>query len=144
MTQWWPKDTTNHQDHVIAHVVGATVFGYFILDETLYILLDIGFIWIIYLDGEMVLLPHPVAITELEVEREVREEIKTDVELLMRDGAVANGLTRLVASPADCVITEVSFFANTDQRRLLLAGEEANLAIETSMVSGEIRVAEAS
>ena len=143
MTQWWPKDTTNHQDHVIAHVVGASVLGYFILEEALYLLLDIGFIWIIYVDGEMVLLPHPVATTELEVDQEVREEIKTDVDLMMRDGAGAKGLTRLIPSPADCVISEISFFTNDDRRRLLLKGEEANLAIETSLSSGEIRVAEA-
>ena len=143
ITQWSPKNTTNHQDHVIAHVVGATVLGYFILDEALYLLLDIGFIWIIYVDGEMVLLPHPVATTELEVDQEVREEIKADVDLMMRDGASANGLTRLIPSPADCVITEISFFTNDDRRRLLLTGEEANLAIETSLSSGEIRVAEA-
>ena len=142
-TEWWPKDTTNHQDHVIAHVVGSTVLGFFILDEALYLLLDIGFIWIIYVDGEMVLLPHPVATAELEVDEEVRREIKSDVDLMMRDGAYANGLTRLTPSPADCVITEISFFSNNDRRRLLLKGEQANLVIETSLSSGEIRVAEA-
>ncbi len=142
LTQWWPKDTTNHQDHVITHVIGATVLGYFILDEALYLLLDIGFIWIIYVDGEMVLLPHPLATTELEVDREAREKIKADVDLMMRDGASANGLTRLTPSPAECLITEISFFSNDDRRRLLLKGEEANLAIETSLSSGEIRVAE--
>ncbi len=139
--EWCPKDTTSHQEHVIAHVLGATVLGYFIFDEALYLLLDIGFIWIIYVDGEMVLLPHPIATTELEVDQEVREEIKADVDLMMRDGASANGLKRLIPSPADCVITEISFFTNDDRRRLLLAGEEANLAIETSLSSGEIRVA---
>ncbi len=142
LTQWSPKDTTNHQDHVIAHVVGATVLGYFILDEALYLLLDIGFIWIIYVDGEMVLLPHPLATTELEVDQEVREKIKAEVDLMMRDGVSANGLTRLTPSPAECLITEISFFTNDDRRRLLLMGEEANLAIETSLSSGEIRVAE--
>ena len=36
-TIWSEKDTTTHQDHVIAHVLGATVLGYFILDEALYL-----------------------------------------------------------------------------------------------------------
>ena len=39
---WMPAETTTHQDHVIAHVMGATVLGYFVIDEVLYILLDIG------------------------------------------------------------------------------------------------------
>ena len=55
-TEWSAKDTTTHQDHVIAHVLGATWLGHFIEDEALYVLLDIGFIWMIYLDGEMGLL----------------------------------------------------------------------------------------
>lgn len=59
---WTPRDTTTHQDHIIAHIVGATVLGYFVFEEALYVLLDIGFVWTIFLDGEMTLLPHPVAI----------------------------------------------------------------------------------
>ena len=50
---WTAAETNTHQDHVIAHVIGATPLGHFILDETAYMLLDIGFIWNIYLDMEM-------------------------------------------------------------------------------------------
>ena len=104
-------------------------------------MLDIGFIWTIYLDGEMVLLPHPVATGELETNQEVRDQIKTDVDILLTGGA--NGLLRLIPSPASCQIKEIGFFTNEDQRRLLLTGEDASLVIETSLSSGEIRVAEA-
>ena len=142
MKQWWPKDTTNHQDHVIAHVIGASVLGYFILDETLYLLLDIGFIWIIYLDGEMVLLPHPVATAELEVDQDVREKIKADVDSVMQNGSAAIGLNFMTPLLAVCLLTAVALFANDDGRRLLLTGEEANLSIETTISTGEIRVAE--
>jgi len=87
MTEWSEKDTTTHQDHVIAHVLGATVLGYFIHDEALYVLLDIGFIWMIYVDGEMGLLPHPVAVGELDAGEEKRSEIQSDIELLLGKGA---------------------------------------------------------
>ncbi len=50
---WTAAETNKHQDHVIAHVIGATPLEYFIHDETAYVLLDIGFIWNIYLDMEM-------------------------------------------------------------------------------------------
>src|SRR6266850_5653090 len=86
MTNWTPKDTTTHQDHVIAHVLGATFLGYFAFDEALYVLLDIGFIWTIFLDGEMGLLPHPVAVSELEIDRETREQIKSEIDTLLSDG----------------------------------------------------------
>lgn len=144
MTQWLLKDTTNHQDHVIAHVIGATVLGYFILDETLYLLLDIGFIWIIYLDSEMVLLPHPVATAELEVDDQARGKIKADVDLMMQQGFAAHSLYLMTPSPAVCVLTEVALFENDDGRRILLNGEEAQLVIETTMSTGKIRVAESS
>jgi hypothetical protein len=142
MIQCWPKDTTNHQDHVIAHVIGASVLGYFILDETLYLLLDIGFIWIIYLDGEMVLLPHPVATAELEVNQQVREQIKADVDLMMQNGSVENGLNFMTPAPVLCLLTAVALFGNDDGRQLLLIGDEANLSIETTISTREIRVAE--
>ncbi len=76
-------------------MIGATVLGYFIHDEALYVLLDIGFIWMIYLDGEMGLLPHPVAVGELDIDEEKRSEIQADIELLLREGLRAEGLRQL-------------------------------------------------
>jgi hypothetical protein len=139
---WTPKDTTTHQDHVIAHVVGATVLGYFVFDEALYILLDIGFVWTIFLDSEMTLLPHPVAVTELEIDEPAREQIKADIDLLLSDNSAAEGLRRLQTPPLHCQIIDVNVFANGELRRLVIASEDGNLAIETSLITAEIRVYE--
>ncbi len=139
---WTPKDTTTHQDHVIAHVLGATVLGYFVFDEALYVLLDIGFVWTIFLDGEMTLLPYPVAVTELEIDEPAREQIKADIDLLLSDNSSAEELRRMETPPVHCQITDVNFFANEEQRRLVLAGEEANLAIETSLITAGMHVYE--
>jgi hypothetical protein len=136
---WTPIDTTTHQDHVIAHVLGATFLGYFVFEETLYVLLDIGFIWTIFLDGEMGLLPHPVAVSELEIGEEAREQIKSDIDVLLGDGA-GEGLLRFHLPPVPCQIAEVNFFAGGERRRLLIAGEEANLTIETSLETAEVQV----
>src|SRR6185295_12939188 len=67
---WTELATNKHQDHVIAHVIGATPLGHFIHDETAYLLLDIGFIWNIYLDMEMGLVPQRLALSELGVDVE--------------------------------------------------------------------------
>jgi hypothetical protein len=67
---WTIAETNKHQDHVIAHVIGATPLGHFIHDETAYLLLDIGFIWNIYLDMEMGLVPQRLALSELGVDVE--------------------------------------------------------------------------
>lgn len=141
-TTWTPKDTTTHQDHVIVHVIDATVCGYFVFDEALYILLDIGFVWTIFLDGEMSLLPHPVAVSELEVDAAARERIKADIDILLSDNPSHDELAELKPPPVHCQITAVSFFASGEQRRLVLACGAAGLAIETSMTTAEIQVYE--
>jgi hypothetical protein len=136
---WTPRDTTTHQDHVIAHVLGATFLGYFVFDEVLYVLLDIGFVWSIFLNGEMGLLPHPVAVSELEIAADVKAEIKADVDSLLNDGCGQEPV-RLLRPPVECRIKDVSFFADGEARRLVIVGEEATVIIETSLLTAEIRV----
>jgi len=139
MTNWTATDTTTHQDHVIAHVLGATFLGYFIFEEALYVLLDIGFIWTIFLDGEMGLLPHPVAASELEIDSEEKEQIKSEIDVLLGDGPT-EALSRFHLPPLPCQVQDVTFFADGAQRRLLIAGEGANLIIETSLETADIQV----
>ena len=139
---WTALETNTHQDHVIAHVIGATVIGYFIFDETLHVLLDIGFVWSMFVDGEMGLLPHPVASAELAVSVQTRNEIQADIDNLLAHKLHAEQLRHLTQPQVECVITEVNFFACGDRRRLVVTGEEANLTIETSIETAEIRVYE--
>lgn len=109
---WTAADTNTHQDHVIAHVIGATPLGHFIWDETAYLLLDIGFIWNIYLDMEMGLVPQSLAVAELSELRALVDE--------------ANDTS---TGP----IESVAVFANGDERRLVLNCESRRLVIETSL-----------
>lgn len=144
---WEPKETSTHQDHVIAHVIDATVLGYFVLDEALYILLDIGFIWTIFLDGEMTLLPHPVAVNELEIAQHGKDEIKADIDLLLGDNLSVEKLLRVQPPPLNCQtnacqIKDVGFFAQEERRLLLLKGEATDLALEMSLATAEIKVYE--
>jgi len=140
--EWVATETNTHQDHVIAHVIGATAIGYFIFDETLHVLLDIGFVWSMFVDGEMGLLPHPVASAELAVSVQTRNEIQADIDNLLAHKLHAEQLRHLTQPQVECVITEVNFFACGDRRRLVVTGEEANLTIETSIETAEIRVYE--
>lgn len=138
--EWAPKDTNTHQDHVIAHLVAATVLGYFVLDETLYVLLDIGFIWRVYVDGEMGLLPHAVAISELEVDAEFRKEVTADIDRLVHRGFGVKGLKHILEPPVNCMIKDVRLFERGDDRRLIVEGEEESIAVDTSLTSGAISV----
>jgi hypothetical protein len=138
MTDWSPQETSKHQDHVIAHVIGATVLAIFIADEAAHVLLDIGFVWTIYLDGEMGLLPQSVAVTELDLNETIKAELLSDISLLDEEGRAAEDLKRFVAAPAECLIGEVSFYADDGRRRIFMTGEDACLVIETSLTTGEI------
>ena len=112
---WTPAETNTHQDHVIAHVIGATPLGHFVWDETAYIVLDIGFIWNIYLNMEMGLVPHRLAISELEADDEKKKELSE--------------VRNVESSP----IESVELFEDGDERRLVLNCELDRLVIETSL-----------
>lgn len=142
MEDWTPIETNTNQDQVIAHVLGATALGYLVLDETLHLLLDIGFVWTVFVDGEMGLLPHPVAIGELETSDQARSEIQEDVDNLLAHPLHAEGLRHLMQFHVECVIKEVTFFAKDQLRRLVLTGEQANVTMEMSIQTAEIRVYE--
>src|SRR3982075_2714912 len=106
-SDWTQCETTKHQDHVIAHVLGATVLGWFIAGEAAHLLLDIGFLWTIYLDGEMNLLPQGVAIAELDADELTSADKNTlafDAQLLLNEGCDATGLKQFMGSPVECLI----------------------------------------
>ena len=129
---WVPLETGKHQDHVIAHVVGATVLGYFEWDHAAHLLLDIGFIWKIYPDGDMGLLPQTMAIDELGLDPETKGALLDDVQHL-HDGRATSADSIIQAAPAGCLIEEVGFFAQSAWRRVLLTAEAFDLAIDSSL-----------
>ena len=116
---WEQAETNTHQDHVIAHVIGASVLRHFVWDETAYLILDIGFIWNIYLDAEMGLLPEALALAELNVDEELMhwEQVQTP-------------------SP----IQSVDVFQSEDGRRMVINCEDATITLETSFTTREIRI----
>src|SRR5437016_4031136 len=141
--EWNQIETTTHQDHVIAHVVGATVLGWFIAGEAAHLLLDIGFLWTIYLDGEMNLLPQGVAISEMDADELTsadKAELTFDAQLLLDEGGAAAGLKRFIAAPVECLIVGVDLLAGDSARRILIRGEIANVEVETSLEVGQVSI----
>src|SRR5712692_243322 len=141
--EWIQIETNTHQDHVIKHVLGATVLGWLIAGEAAHLLLDIGFLWTIYLDGEMNLLPQGVAILEMEADDLTsadKTELAFDAQLLLDEGCDATGLKRFIASPVECLIVAVEVRAANSARRIPIRGEIANIEVETSIESGQVTV----
>jgi hypothetical protein len=142
-SDWTECETTKHQDHVIAHVLGATVLGWLIAGEAAHLLLDIGFLWTIYLDGEMNLLPQGVAISELDADElsiADKTDVALDAQLLLSEGRDASGLRRFIASPVDCLITAVEFLAANSERRIVVESDEAKIEVVTSLETAEVSV----
>lgn len=133
---WTTAETNTHQDHVIAHVIGATPLGHFVWDETAYVLLDIGFIWNIYLDLEMGLVPHRVAITELEAEESIKSELRSDVDSLLR----GEGASRMNSVEHPAPIESIEVFESGDDRRLVLICEQGEVVIETRMSRRSVNI----
>ena len=140
--QWHSMETTTHQDHVIAHVIGTTVLGHIVLQDAVHLLLDIGFIWKIYVEGDMGLLPHPVAVAELEISDDARKRIAADIDLLLRGVRDVSALGSLTPVSVDCRIEEVELLEGDDQRKLVLRGETANLELEMSVADDSISLTE--
>jgi hypothetical protein len=104
-------------------------------------------VWIVFLDGQMTLLPHPVAAGELDTPDDIRDAIKADIDLLLGDNVVINRLSQLKPPPLSCQsdacrIKSVELLESGDDRRLLVHGEPASLNIEMSLLTAEIRVNE--
>ena len=143
MTSWTEIETTKHQDHVIAHVIGATVLGWVIAGAAAHLLLDIGFLWTIYLDGEMNLLPQGVAIPELDgddITSADKTELAFDAELLLNEGPDASDLRRFTGAPVECLVQGVEVSVSHAERLLIIHGELANIEIQTSLESGQVAV----
>jgi len=107
------------------------------------LLLDIGFLWSIYLDCEMNLLPQGVAISEMDAD-ELNGSDKTalafDAELLLNEGREAAGLKRFTAAPLECLIATVEIFGSNSSRLIAIQGELGTLHVEASIESGQISI----
>lgn len=139
-SEWLPLETSRHQDHVIAHVRGATALGYAEFDQAVHILLDIGFFWTVYIDGEMALVLQSLAIREFELDEDVRAALSADVQSL-HDGLGDNErLSRMSLLPVGALIKEVEIYASQEGRIILVKCEKTDLAIQSSLLTGEIHI----
>lgn len=133
--RWTELETSTYQGHVINHVLGATVLGWVAIEDALHLLLDVGLLWTIYVTGEMSLMAQAVAIQDLmgdDVSQAMVDELADDADRLIADGRDADGLRRFTAAQVQCLVVSVNVFAADALRRILIAGESADLEIQTS------------
>jgi hypothetical protein len=138
--EWKPEQTGTHQDHVIAHVVGATVLGYFKADDALHLSLDINFIWTIFPDTEMGLLPQAFALKELNISKEERARLTDELQRLHDEEPDAEALAHVTLAPVGCLIEEVCLLSKGELRKLEIRGDRVGLNIVASPVTGEMSI----
>ncbi len=132
---WTEIETSTYQEHVIKHVLGATILGWAVIADAVHVLLDVGLLWTIYVNAEMNLMAQAVAIQDLEGVDATRDDVAAlaaDADLLNSKGRAATGLTLFTAAPLECTIKSVELFGEDAQHRILILGEKANIEIETT------------
>jgi hypothetical protein len=140
---WTELETSTFQDHVIKHVLGATVLGWIVIGDAVHLLLDVGLLWTIYVTAEMDLMAQSVAIQDLAGDAVSDSDIlqfESDAQLLKSEGRDATGLVRLTAAPVECVVCGVELFSCDSQRRILIEGEHADIEIITSMENSQVTI----
>lgn len=139
---WAGAALSTYQDHVVAHVVGAAVLGHFVRDEALHLVLDINFVWTIFVDGEMLLRHERLALSELGLTDDERAALEAEFDTLHDAAADAPPLSLTRRAPPGCTIKEVELYASGERRKLLVRGETSGLVVETDVGTGEIEVAD--
>jgi len=132
---WTELETATYQDHVIKHVLGATVLGWVVVADAMHVLLDVGLLWTIYVNAEMSLMAQHVAIEDLEsdeLNHEAVLQLASDAQRLISEGREATDLERFTGAPVECRIIAVEVYAAGSQRRIAIAGEIADIEVETS------------
>lgn len=143
---WTELETSTYQHHVIVHVIGATVLGWFIAEDAVHFVLDVGLLWTVYVNAEMNLMALSVAIEDLESDelpKSVIDELASDAQILIEQGREASDLKRFTAASVGCLVEDVNLFSADSQRRIVIRGEAGTIEIHTSTDGGRINVSEA-
>jgi hypothetical protein len=139
---WDEAALSTYQDHVVAHVVGATVLGHFLREDAAHFVLDINFVWTIFVDGEMLLRHERLALSELDLTDAERAALEADFDALHKDEAEAPRLSLARRAPRGCAIKGVALYAQGERRRAVVTGESSGLVVETHVAACEIEIAE--
>ena len=142
---WTELETSTYQHHVIQHVIGATVLGWFKAEDAVHFVLDVGLLWTVYVNAEMNLMALFVAIEDLESDelpRQTINELLSEAQLLLSNGRGAGALKYFKAATVECLVAEVELFSADAWRRIVVTGDSAKIEIVSSMSDSSITIHE--
>ncbi|MFN2406459.1 MAG: hypothetical protein ABR594_10410 [Pyrinomonadaceae bacterium] len=137
---WAEAGADTYREHVVAHVVGATVLGHFEAEDALHLLLDIGFVWTVFVDGQMLLRHERLALAELDIADDTRAALAGDFDKLQEEGGAGEGLALARRAPAACLVREAILYESGQRRRLVVRGDGAGLLVESRADAGGVTV----
>lgn len=140
---WAEAGADTYREHVVAHVVGATVLGHFETEDALHLLLDIGFVWTIFVDGQMLLRHERLVLAELDMAADALAALAGDFDRLHEAGGAGEEFALVRRAPAACLVREVSLYESGERRRLIVRGDgSAGLLVESRADAGGVAVSE--
>ncbi|MCA1613741.1 MAG: hypothetical protein LC800_06240 [Acidobacteria bacterium] len=139
---WAEARADTYREHVVAHVVGATVLGHFETEDALHMLLDIGFVWTVFVDGQMLLRHERLALAELDIAEDARAALAADFDRLQGKGGAGEELSLSRRAPAGCLVREASLYESGERRRLVVRGDGAGLLVESRADAGGVSVSD--
>jgi hypothetical protein len=139
---WAEAGADTYREHVVAHVVGATVLGHFETEDALHMLLDIGFVWTVFVDGQMLLRHERLALAELDIAEDARAALAADFDALQGKGGAGERLTLSRRAPDGCLVREASLYESGERRRLVVRGDGAGLLVESRADAGGVAVSD--
>jgi hypothetical protein len=107
-----------------------------VIADAMHVLLDVGLLWTIYVNAEMSLMAQHVAIEDLESDELNHVEVlklTSDAQRLISEGREATDLKRFAGAPVECTIVSVEVYVAGPRRRIAIAGETADIEVETSL-----------
>ena len=137
---WTEAGADTYREHVVAHVVGATVLGHFETEDALHLLLDIGFVWTVFVDGQMLLRHERLALAELDIIDDTRAALAEDFDRLHEADGAGDGLALARRAPTACLVREVFLYESGERRRLVVRGDGAGLLVESRADAGGVTV----
>jgi len=137
---WAEAGADTYREHVVAHIVGATVLGHFETEDALHLLLDIGFVWTVFVDGQMLLRHERLALAELDIAEDTRAALAEDFDQLQGAGIAGEGFALVRRAPPACLIREVFLYESGERRRLVVRGDGTGLLAESRADAGGVTV----
>lgn len=125
---------TKHQEHVIAHVLGCTILGFYQQLGQIHLLLDLPLLWSVDADGAMELAPDEEGIEGMPESPDVIQGLLAEAYHLRHQSPDADSLMYFQEAPEISLISDVTLYQHPNgvktDKLLVVRGEDGGFEID--------------